>query len=60
ENLSRCFDIPLVVDRHGERWAARAAEQGRVDTEVPDSTEGPSDSEPIAQSEGASSGPTPS
>ncbi len=60
ENLSRCFDIPLVVDRHGERWAARAAEQGRVDTEVPDSTEVPSDSEPIAQSEDASSGPTPS
>ncbi len=26
ENLSRAFDIPLVVDRHGGRWAARAAD----------------------------------
>ncbi|MGB7448264.1 MAG: ABC transporter ATP-binding protein [Ornithinimicrobium sp.] len=25
ENLSRTFDLSLVVDRHGERWAARAA-----------------------------------
>ncbi|WP_122263775.1 ABC transporter ATP-binding protein [Ornithinimicrobium cerasi] len=24
DNLSATFDIPLVVDRHGERWAARA------------------------------------
>lgn len=25
ENLSRTFGLPLVVDRHGNRWAARAA-----------------------------------
>ncbi|GAA5163195.1 ABC transporter ATP-binding protein [Ornithinimicrobium tianjinense] len=25
DNLSRTFDLPLVVDRHGDRWAARAA-----------------------------------
>ncbi|MDO5738639.1 MAG: ABC transporter ATP-binding protein [Ornithinimicrobium sp.] len=25
DNLSRTFDIPLVVDRHGNRWSARAA-----------------------------------
>jgi iron complex transport system ATP-binding protein len=24
-NLSATFDLPLVVDRHGDRWAARAA-----------------------------------
>jgi iron complex transport system ATP-binding protein len=24
ENLSSTFGIPLVVDRHGDRWAARA------------------------------------
>ena len=29
ENLSQAFGIPLVVDRHGERWAARAAEPAR-------------------------------
>ena len=28
ENLSRTFDIPLVVERHGPRWAARAAQPG--------------------------------
>ncbi len=25
ENLSRTFGLPLVVDKHGNRWAARAA-----------------------------------
>lgn len=34
-NLSATFDMPLVVDRHGERWAARAAEQGQVLEEGP-------------------------
>jgi len=24
-NLSRCFGVPLVVERHGARWTARAA-----------------------------------
>ena len=28
ENLSRTFDIPLVVERHGQRWSARAAQAG--------------------------------
>ena len=28
ENLSRTFDIPLVVDRHGPRWSARAHQPG--------------------------------
>ena len=27
-NLSATFDLPLVVDRHGRRWAARAAGSG--------------------------------
>ncbi|QFG68714.1 ABC transporter ATP-binding protein [Ornithinimicrobium pratense] len=26
ENLSQAFGIPLVVDQHGDRWSARAAE----------------------------------
>ncbi|HKJ12943.1 MAG TPA: ABC transporter ATP-binding protein [Ornithinimicrobium sp.] len=26
ENLSRTFGLPLEVDRHGDRWAARAAQ----------------------------------
>ncbi|MBW8173216.1 ABC transporter ATP-binding protein [Ornithinimicrobium sp. Arc0846-15] len=26
ENLSKTFDLPLVVDRHGPRWSARAAQ----------------------------------
>ena len=25
ENLSTTFDLPLVVEKHGERWLARAA-----------------------------------
>ena len=28
DNLSRTFGLPLVVDRHGDRWAARAAQPG--------------------------------
>jgi iron complex transport system ATP-binding protein len=24
QNLSKCFGIPLIVERHGSRWAARA------------------------------------
>lgn len=31
DNLSRTFDIPLVVDRHGERWAARAVPSEELD-----------------------------
>ena len=27
ENLSRTFGMPLVLERHGERWSARAASQ---------------------------------
>jgi iron complex transport system ATP-binding protein len=23
-NLSRCFGLPLIVERHGSRWTARA------------------------------------
>jgi iron complex transport system ATP-binding protein len=23
-NLSKCFGLPLIVERHGSRWAARA------------------------------------
>ena len=30
DNLSAAFGIPLVVDRHGERWAARAAQPGEA------------------------------
>jgi iron complex transport system ATP-binding protein len=30
DNLSAAFGIPLVVDRHGERWAARAAQPGQA------------------------------
>jgi iron complex transport system ATP-binding protein len=25
ENLSTTFGLPLVVERHGDRWSARAA-----------------------------------
>ena len=28
ENLSQAFGIPLIVDRHGDRWSARAAGDG--------------------------------
>jgi iron complex transport system ATP-binding protein len=30
ENLSRTFGLSLVVDRHGQRWAARAATTAAV------------------------------
>src|SRR5699024_5678544 len=30
DHLSAAFGIPLVVDRHGERWAARAAQPGQA------------------------------
>lgn len=29
ENLSATFDLPLVVERHGNRWSARAAQSGQ-------------------------------
>ncbi len=32
-NLSRAFDLPLVVDRHGQRWAARASAPVQGDAE---------------------------
>ena len=28
ENLSETFGLPVVLERHGERWSARAAEPG--------------------------------
>ena len=28
ENLSETFGLPVVLERHGERWTARAAEPG--------------------------------
>jgi iron complex transport system ATP-binding protein len=30
ENLSETFGLPLVVERHGQRWSARAATDGQV------------------------------
>ncbi len=36
-NLSATFGLPLVLERHGERWAARAADPGGpADTRDPD------------------------
>ncbi|MEI2764506.1 MAG: ABC transporter ATP-binding protein [Dermatophilaceae bacterium] len=40
ENLSATFGLPLVVDRHGQRWTARAA--GALDG----TADGPADREP--------------
>ncbi len=37
ENLSATFGLPLIVERHGGRWSARAAE---VDLPVPSATPG--------------------
>ena len=37
ENLSATFGLPLIVERHGGRWSARAAE---VDPPVPSATPG--------------------
>ena len=34
ENLSTAFGLPLVVDRHGQRWSARAADAA----DAPDET----------------------
>ncbi|MGB5953309.1 MAG: ABC transporter ATP-binding protein [Ornithinimicrobium sp.] len=31
DNLSQTFGLPLIVDRHGDRWAARAAASGSFD-----------------------------
>ncbi|CAN5575845.1 ABC transporter ATP-binding protein [soil metagenome] len=30
-NLSQTFGLSLIVDRHGDRWAARAADTGELD-----------------------------
>jgi len=37
-NLSETFGLPLVLERHGERWSARAARAAPV---VPDTPETP-------------------
>jgi len=42
ENLSETFGLPLVVERHGERWSARAAVGPPVDPAV-HSADGPAD-----------------